>query len=172
MNRGKAHSLYTTNDRGVNEVAPQETSGAPCGASTYDLFIEPSQLTRQERWSATNTILNDRDVDSTTCMMYALRSAAAPLEVVVRRSLEWLSRCHAQFDGSGPCKRIMGKAPTEGFCFVPAQSWTRRAIRTSLGRSQRDLNPCFNPTTTSPLFFRGFEHYLQVRKGRDSNTKA
>jgi hypothetical protein len=28
VNRAKAHSLYTTNDRGVNEVAPQETSRA------------------------------------------------------------------------------------------------------------------------------------------------
>ena len=26
VNRVKAHSLYTTNDRGVNEVAPEETS--------------------------------------------------------------------------------------------------------------------------------------------------
>jgi len=28
VNRAKAHSLYTTNDRGVNEVAPHETSRA------------------------------------------------------------------------------------------------------------------------------------------------
>jgi len=33
--------------------------------------------------------------------------------------------------------------------------------------SQRDLNQCFNPTTTSPLFFRGFEHFHHLRKGCD-----
>ena len=33
--------------------------------------------------------------------------------------------------------------------------------------SQRDLNPCFNPTTTSPLFIRALERFLQVRKGHD-----
>ncbi len=38
--------------------------------------------------------------------------------------------------------------------------------------SQRDLNPCFNPTTTSPFIFKGFDHVLQGRKGHDSNTKA
>ncbi len=33
--------------------------------------------------------------------------------------------------------------------------------------SQRDLNPCFNPTTTLPLFFRYLGYFLQVRKGCD-----
>ena len=31
--------------------------------------------------------------------------------------------------------------------------------------SQRDLNPCFNPTTTSPLIYATFDDFLQVRKG-------
>jgi len=50
-------------------------------------------------------------------MMYELRSAAG-LTGGGRNQIsrECLSRCHAQFDGSGPCKQIMGKSPTEGFC--------------------------------------------------------
>ena len=36
-----------------------------------------------------------------------------------------------------------------------------------VGWSQRDLNPCFNATATSPLIFESFDDFLQVRKGRD-----
>ncbi len=114
-------------------------------------------------------ILNDRDVDSTTWVMYAVRSAGGLTGAGRKRIFrKWLSRCHAQFDGSGSCKRTKRKASTEEFCFVLAQSSTRSATRTSLvWWSQRDLNPCFNPTTTSPLFFGGFEYFIQVRKGCD-----
>ena len=33
--------------------------------------------------------------------------------------------------------------------------------------SQRDLNPCFNPTMISPLFLLGLDDFLNVRKGHD-----
>jgi hypothetical protein len=67
----------------------------------------------------------------------------------------------------GPPKRIMGEVPTEGFYSRAIMDEARAARASLVWWSQRDLNPCFNPTTTSPLFFRGFEHFLQVRKGCD-----
>ena len=51
---------------------------------------------------------------------------------------------HAQFDSSGPRKRIMGEAPTEGF-YPRAIMDEARAARASLvWWSQQDLNPCLS----------------------------
>jgi hypothetical protein len=75
VNGETAHSLYTTNDRGVNEVVPEKSLAASWFVRTKDLFIEPLQLTRIGSRRAINAILSDRDVDSTTFITYVLRSA-------------------------------------------------------------------------------------------------
>jgi hypothetical protein len=41
-----AHSLYTTNDGGVNEVTPEKFLTTPWFIRRHDLFIELLQLTR------------------------------------------------------------------------------------------------------------------------------
>ncbi len=35
-----------------------------------------------------------------------------------------------------------------------------KIFRKTMWWSQRDLNPCFNPTTTSPLFYADSNTYL------------
>jgi hypothetical protein len=58
------------------KLHPEKSLAASWCVRTHDLFIEPPQLRRRGRRSAINTILNDRDVDSTASMTYALRCAA------------------------------------------------------------------------------------------------
>jgi hypothetical protein len=63
-------------------------------------------------------------------------------------SQEGLSLCHGQINGSGPCKRIMGESPTEGF--VHAQSWARRAARARTKNSLEVFYPVAKSNKMAP----------------------
>ena len=75
------------------------------------------------------------------------------VEVAVRRSPERGYRfCHAQFNGSGPRKRIMGETSIKGF-YSRAIMDKARVVRAGLvWWSQRDLNPCFNHAHVFAMF--------------------
>ena len=126
VNGATAHSLYTTNDRGVNEVAPRDTLRCILVLRTHDLLIEPPHLSRRGRRSAINTVLNDRNMDSTTSMTYALRCAATSLEVAVRRSpARGYPFAMLNSMALGRASGLWGKLLLKDF--IHAQSWTRRA---------------------------------------------
>jgi hypothetical protein len=55
---------------------PEKPIAASYCVSMHDLLIEPPQLTNRGWRNAINTILNDRDVDSTNSMTFTLGSAA------------------------------------------------------------------------------------------------
>lgn len=63
---------------------------------------------------------NDRDVDATTSITYALRNTVR-ITVCIRKLLTWHrpSLHHAQFNGSGLCRRMMGATP-HGGCYSRA----------------------------------------------------
>jgi len=120
---------------------------------THDLLIEPPHLSRRGRRSAINTFLNDRNVDSTNSITYALRCAATSLEVTVRRSPARGYPC-AMLNSMalGRASGLWGKLLLKDF--IHAQSWTRRAWyeRAWCWWSQRDLNPCFNHAHVFAMF--------------------
>jgi len=102
VNGEMAHSLYTTDGRGVNEVAPGEIPRPILVREYAYQFTEPPQFTRGRRRNAINRILNDREVDPKTSMTYALKCAAR-LAGDGRKKIYrvGLSLCHAQFNGCG-----------------------------------------------------------------------
>jgi hypothetical protein len=73
----KRRILYTQPTiEASTKLHPEKSLSASWFVRAHDQFIEPPQLTRRGRRGAINTILNDRDVDSTISMTYALRCAA------------------------------------------------------------------------------------------------
>jgi hypothetical protein len=103
VNGEMAHSLYTTDGRGVNEVAPGEILRRILGRESAYQFTERPQFTRGRRRNAINRILNDRDVDPKTSRTYALKCAARLTGGGHKKIYrEGLSLCHAQFNGCGP----------------------------------------------------------------------
>jgi hypothetical protein len=72
----KRRTLYTQPTiEASTKWYPEKSLAASWFVRTKDLFIEPLQLTRIEWRREINAILSDRDVDSTTFITYALRSA-------------------------------------------------------------------------------------------------
>jgi hypothetical protein len=142
----KRRILYTQPTiEASTKLHPEIPLAASWCVRTHGLLIEPPHLSRRGRRSAINTILNDRDVDSTTSMTYALRCAACLTGGGRKKiSREGLSLCHAEFNGSGPSKWIMGGTSIKGFYSRAIMDKTR-AVRASLvWWSQRDLNPCLS----------------------------
>ena len=142
----KRRILYTQPTiEASTKLHPEKPLAASWFVRTYDLLFEPPQLSRRGRRSAINTILNDRSVDSTTSMTYALRCAAHFIRDSRKKIFrEGLSLCHAHFNGSGPRKRIMRETSIKGFSSRAIMD-EARAIRASLvWWSQRDLNPCLS----------------------------
>jgi hypothetical protein len=85
-------------------------------------------------------------------------------------SREGLSLCHAQFNGSGPGKRIMGETSIKGF-YSRAIMDKARVVRAGLvWWSQRDLNPCFNHAHVFAMFFYMNDFELWIH-GHDLNTQ-
>ena len=130
-----AHSLYTTDGRGVNEVAPREIPRRILVREYACQFTELSQLTRGRRRSAINQILNDRDVDPKTSMTYALKCAAR-LTGGGRKKIyrEGLSLCHAQFNDCGPRGGLWKKTILKWFyCIAQSRKPLARFERVWVG---------------------------------------
>ena len=139
-----------------------------------DLFIELPQLARRG--------LND--LHNVRAQKSALLARGERMQIYQ----EWLPLCRAQFNISGLRKRIMRELLLNGLIHTQSIDEARAAHTRQRGReseisriaalsgsrqgssgwwSQRDLNPCFNAISTSPLHLRGFERVLQVGKGCD-----
>ena len=85
-------------------------------------------------------------------------------------SREELSLCHAQFNGSGPRKRIMGETSIKGFYSRAIMDKAR--VRAGLvWWSQRDLNPCFNHAHVFAMFFYMLNDFELWIHGHDLNTQ-
>jgi hypothetical protein len=86
MNRDTAHSLYTTNDRGVNEAALQEIPHIILFLKIHDLFINSPQLTRRRWRSAIETALYHRMWIQQPPQRMHVEAQPASREVAVSRS--------------------------------------------------------------------------------------
>ena len=145
-----AHSLYTTNDRGVNEVAPGEILHSILVRGYACQFAEPPQLPRGRQRNAINRILNDRDVDPKTSMTYALKCAAR-LTGGGRKKIyrEGLSLCHAQFNDCGPRGGLWKKTILKWFyCIAQSRKPLARFERVWVG----GLNGIFKEVAQSLRF--------------------
>jgi hypothetical protein len=139
-----------------------------------DLFIELPQLARRG--------LND--LHNVRAQKSALLARGERMQIYQ----EWLPLCRAQFNISGLRKRIMRELLLNGLIHTQlidearAAHARQRRRESEISRiaalsgsrqgssgwwSQRDLTPCFNAISTSPLLLRGFERVLQVGKGCD-----
>jgi hypothetical protein len=138
--------LYTQPTIGAStKLHPEKSLAASWFVRAYDQFIKSPQLTRRGWRSAINRILNDRDVDSTTSMTYALRCTAR-LTGDGRKNIyrDGLSLFHAPFNGAGPRRGIREEAPLEGFYSRAIMVGARKARVSLVWWSQRDLNPCLS----------------------------
>jgi hypothetical protein len=85
-------------------------------------------------------------------------------------SREGLSLCHAQFNGSGPGKPIMGETSIKGFYSRTIMDKARVVRAGLVWWSQRDLNPCFNHAHVFAMFFYMNDFELWIH-GHDLNTQ-
>ena len=86
MNGDTAHSLYTTNDRGVNEAALQEIPHTILFLKIHDLFINSPQLTRRRWRSAIETALYHQTWIQQPPQRMHIEAQRASREVAVSRS--------------------------------------------------------------------------------------
>lgn len=124
------HSLYTTNDRGVNEVTLREIPHPYWFMGPLDLFIELPQLTRR----GSNDLHNGR----------AQRTASLARNSRKYICQELLPLRFAQLNISGLSKRIIRDLPLNGLIHTQSLDVARAAHASLAWWPQRDLNPCSN----------------------------